>query len=324
MKIEAISFSADGAQIIQRINADLARFGMDPVSATDGKTQPVTAWAASVFQPGNALLFVGACGIAVRALSGLPQDKLQDCPVIVIDDMGQFVIPLLSGHAGSAGKLAVILADILDAVPVITTATDIHETFSADTYAIENRLTIKNKDGIKKVSVKALEEKKVTLSIKDYPPKDPVDVIVADETDAAYSLLLAPKPYTVGLGMKKNKDRASVEAFVTETLQENGIAWQDVYAVCTIDAKEDEPAIKALRDRHRIPVLSFDAALLQKAEGTFTSSAFVQDTVGVDNVCERAAVLGAGAGAELILQKTSRDGMTIAIAKRCGMSRSLM
>ena len=317
MKIEAICQSEDGKRIIERINADCGRFGMEPVRLSDGKIkQPVAAWAASVFKPGNAILFVGACGIAVRALSTLPQDKLTDCPVIVIDDLGSFVIPLLSGHAGSANKLAVILAEILDAVPVITTATDIHETFSADTYAIENRLTIKNKDGIKKVSVKALEGKSVTLSIKDYPPAEPVDVIVADETDAAYPLLLTPKKYTVGLGMKKDKDITAVEAFVAETLQENGIGWQDIYAICTIDAKEDEAAIKALRDRHRIPVLSFDAALLQKAEGTFTSSAFVQDTVGVDNVCERAAVLGAGAGAELILHKKSRDGMTIAIAKR--------
>ncbi len=234
----------------------------------------------------------------------------------MIDDQGQFVIPLLSGHAGSANKLAMIFADILKAIPVITTATDAHETFSADTFAVENRLTIRNKDGIKKVSVKALEEKKVTLSIKDYPPAEPVDVIVADETDAAYSLLLSPKPYTVGMGMKKGKDIASADAFFTETLKENGIGIQEIYALCTIDAKEDEPAIKALRDRYRIPVLSFDAAILQKAQGDFAASSFVMDTVGVDNVCERAAVMGAGAGAEPVQRKKSRDGMTIAIAKR--------
>ncbi|MCR5671614.1 MAG: cobalamin biosynthesis protein, partial [Butyrivibrio sp.] len=39
-------------------------------------------------------------------------------------------------------------------------------------------------------------------------------------------------------------------------------------------------------------------------------------TVGVDNVCERAATLAAGSGGNMILKKTKGDGMTIAIAKR--------
>ena len=83
-----------------------------------------------------------------------------------------------------------------------------------------------------------------------------------------------------------------------------------------IDIKEDEPAILNLRDKYRIPVLSFDAELLKKAPGEYTASEFVRETTGVDNVCERSAVLGAGTGCELVLKKTAKDGMTIAIAKR--------
>ncbi len=75
----------------------------------------------------------------------------------------------------------------------------------------------------------------------------------------------------------------------------------------------------ALRDNYRIPVLAFDAEILKQVTGDFSASAFVQETVGVDNVCERAAVLGAGSGAQLIVKKLSRDGMTIAIAKRRGV-----
>ena len=125
---------------------------------------------------------------------------------------------------------------------------------------------------------------------------------MADETDAEYSLLLSPKPYTVGLGMKKGKDA--------------GECPEEVYAICTIDLKEEEAAVRALRDKYRIPVLAFDKDLLRKAEGVFHSSDFVYRTVGVDNVCERAAVLGAGPGGVLVQSRKAGDGMTIAIGKR--------
>ena len=328
MKKIAVCFTHNGEDIIEKLNTVLEEKGIEKVEAYISKdteelregfkriSVPIGEWTASVFQPGNALIFVGAVGIAVRSISGLPKDKLSDCPVIVIDDNGQFVIPILSGHAGGGNKLAEILAEVLDAIPVITTSTDVNDTFSADTFAVENRLNVINRDGIKKVSAKAIEDKKITLAIKNYPPKEKVDVIVADETDKEYSLLLKPKKYTVGLGMKKDKDLESVEQFFLKTIKDNNIDVSDVYAICTIDLKEDEVAIKNLRDKYRLPVLSFDKEILNKAQGDFVSSVFVKNTVGVDNVCERAAVVGAGTGAELVLKKQAYDGMTIAIAKR--------
>ena len=316
MRKLAICFTDNGERIIEKINTESKKRGIAPVEGFRKITESVGEWTANMFAPGNALIFIGAAGIAVRALYSLAKDKLSDCPVIVIDDGGRFVIPILSGHAGSANKLAVIIADLIGAVPVITTSTDVNDTFSVDTFAVENRLNITDREGIRKVSVKALEGKKVTLSVKDFPPKEPVDVIVADDTDRECSLLLKPKGYTVGLGMRKDKDKESVEKFFTCILRDNGLDVSDVYAICTIDIKEDEEAVIYLRDRYRIPVLSFDANLLSKASGDFSSSEFVRNTVGVDNVCERAALLAAGNGGTLVCGKTAGDGITMAVAKR--------
>lgn len=330
MKRLAVCFSANGAKIIEKINMacedrDIAPLTCYALTSSEDisddfirVSEDVYKWTSDNFSEGNALIFVGAMGIAVRALSGLPKDKLSDCPVLVIDDAGRFVIPVLSGHAGSANKLAEIIASLIDAIPVITTSSDVNGVFSVDTFAVENRLTIAEKAEIKKVTSRALENKKVTLSIKDYPPREPVDVIVADETDAEHLLLLKPKMYTVGLGMKKDKDPDEVEKFFLDTLKQNGLDGSDIYALCTIDIKEDEPAVLNLRDKYRIPVLSFDAELLKKAPGEYTASEFVRETTGVDNVCERSAVLGAGTGSKLVLKKIAKDGMTVAIAKRNG------
>ena len=328
MRKKAICFTLRGRNVIERINQAFTAQGIEPAEAyicmkeadeTDGfekVTEPLAAWMKRNFIPGCAILFVGAAGIAVRALSGLPSDKLSDGPVIVIDDNGRYVIPILSGHAGGANKLAFFLASVLGAQSVITTSTDINDAFPADMFAVENRLALTDREGIRKVSAKAVEGRSITLSIKDYPPEEPVDIIVADETDAECTLLLRPRRYTVGLGMKKNTDEGSLERFFLKTLEKTNLTPDDVYALCTIDLKENEPALKALRDRYRIPVLTFDRELLRKAGTDFTASAFVQKVTGVDNVCERAAVMGAGGHAELVLQKQSEDGMTMAIAQR--------
>ena len=336
MKKTAVCFTKKGREVIKRINQECQKQGLSlwnaytflkPNQESEEEKKEdcpeftrvegsLEDWTREHFGSGHALLFVGAVGIAVRALSHLPKDKLSDSPVLVVDDNARFVIPILSGHMQGANKMAAVLAKLLGAVCVITTSTDVNGAFSADVFAAEHRLNIRNREGIKAVSAKAIEGKSITLSIKHYPPSGPVDVIVADETDAEYSLLLSPKPYTVGLGMKKGKDAGEVERFFLGTLQEAGICPEEVYAICTIDLKEEEAAVRALRDKYRIPVLAFDKDLLRKAEGVFHSSDFVYRTVGVDNVCERAAVLGAGPGGVLVQSRKAGDGMTIAIGKR--------
>ena len=328
MKKAAICFTADGKKVIERLNQAALDKGIEPAEAyicqADFEgctgfvkvTEPLEKWTAERFAEHARILFVGAAGIAVRAISPFVKDKLTDSAVIVIDDLGRFVIPILGGHAGGANKTAVTIARLIGAIPVITTSTDSHEVFSADVFAGEYGLKIRNRDGIRKVSARAIEGKRVTLSIKDYPPAEPVDVIIADETDREYSLLLSPGRYALGLGMKREMDVGQAEAFILHVLKDHGIDPDELYAVCTIDLKEQEPAIRAFCDRYRLPLLTFDAPLLRKVKGSFASSEFVEKTVGVDNVCERAAVLGAGPGAELVIRKQTGQGITVACALR--------
>ncbi len=78
----------------------------------------------TIFTTRSQWVLVMATGIATRFMDGLPQDKRTDPAVVVVDEAGRFAIPLLSGHEGGANALACRIANCIDAIPVITTATE--------------------------------------------------------------------------------------------------------------------------------------------------------------------------------------------------------
>jgi len=86
------------------------------------KPQPFQATVRSAFSNGDPIILICATGIAVRTLAPVLQDKQSDPPVLVLDELGNYVIPLLSGHEGGANNWAAEIADALDAQLVMTTA----------------------------------------------------------------------------------------------------------------------------------------------------------------------------------------------------------
>lgn len=351
MKISVISFTQAGKQISKKIFEKLCGAGSMEIQLytkhrkRPGEEQrkkeqavfiesPVGEWAKEQMQKKNAMLFIGACGIAVRAVAPYLTDKLHDVPVIVMDEKGRYVIPILSGHVGGANKLAVFLAQELGAEPVITTATDLEEKFAVDLFAKRNGLFIVNKEGIAKVSAKVLAGENITVSIENgheenstpipeevcmigYPPKEAVDVIVTSKKgwfDA--TLTLRPKEYVIGVGCKKGKTVRELDSFISGRLKEVGIQTEQVVALASISLKREEQGIQAWCRKENIPFLTYTAQELKETAGQFASSYFVEEQTGVDNVCERAAIKGCGACGRLVAGKYAKGGMTVAVAKR--------
>lgn len=301
------------------------------------------AWAAEQFSLCRALVFIGAAGIAVRSIAPFVRDKLNDSPVLVMDEKGAYVIPLLSGHVGGANDLAQRLAACLGAVPVLTTATDINGRFAVDVFASEHGFSIQDRAGIAKVSARILRGEQVTAAVEgmsaaqcrewfarlcgecpaelapvDAKTRGPVGIYIAEQArgQEEVSLWLKPRKYILGMGCKEGKTYAELAEFAEKQLQSCGISGEEVCALASIDRKQGEEGLMTLADCLKVPFVTFPPEKLAAAEGTFHGSAFVESRVGVDNVCERAAWVCAGTGAGLILEKTARDGMTLAIAER--------
>ncbi len=296
--------------------------------------EPLQTFAEDGFKHYDGIIFIGACGIAVRAIAPWVKDKFEDVPVLVMDELSGVIIPILSGHLGGANRLAMMIAGEMDLQPVITTATDLHRKFAVDLFAADNDLKIENREGIADVSAKILAGEDVTFSIEGdvgsdyrtvlkqlkmipYEKNQNTDILISTQNDRKNgSIVLRPKEYVVGIGCKRGTSFEKLDGFMKEVFEENGLDSGLICAIASIDLKRKEEGIHQISKRRKIPFVMLPAETLESIKGDFSSSEFVEKTVGVDNVCERSAMAVAGEGGELIVSKTAKDGMTIAVAKR--------
>ena len=79
---------------------------------------------AKAFRAHARWVFIGAAGIAVRFLDGQLHDKHSDPALVVLDEAGRHAVALLSGHEGGANALAYLVANVVGAAPVVSTATE--------------------------------------------------------------------------------------------------------------------------------------------------------------------------------------------------------
>ena len=277
----------------------------------------------TIFTQHEALIFVCACGIAVREIAPYVKDKTTDPAVLVMDDRGQYVIPILSGHIGGANALAETVSKLTGATPVITTATDGARRFSCDKWAAEHGCAITSIDNAKAISAAILTQNVSVSSEYALPEKLPAGLVrsidgekgiyigIYEKEPYALTLRLVPRTVTVGLGCRRGTTEEVISDAVRQVLGEYKIDVRAIARIASIDVKRGEEGLASYALKNNFPAVFYSAEELAAVPGEFTESEFVKRTVGVGNVCERAA---AASGGRLIVKKTVLNGVTVAAA----------
>ena len=356
MRIALIYFTEAGGETCGRIVPALSGRGHEcQARAGNALEGGLSAWTGEAFHAADALVFVSAAGIAVRAIAPYIKKKTEDPAVVVVDELGLHAISLLSGHMGGANGLTREIAAAIGADPVITTATDINGRLAVDQWAKEQGLYIADMTAAKRVSAALLRKERVGFysefpvqgelprGFYEWRPgsgercglkialclKDPRLICRGEEI-----LWLAPRVLSVGIGCRRGVSMERIRQGVEEALAAQGLLAQQIRVIASIDIKADEQGLIRYAKLLGVPFLSFSPMELAEAElsggesaggpaadelGTaargqaemesqgkvgcksaaqsgFASSEFVRSITGVDNVCERAAVLAAAAG----------------------------
>lgn len=333
--VGVVAVTMAGKRLAQRI-ADALPPGATVID------RPTAADALRVgFTDYDAVVAVMAAGAVVRILAPLITvgDKSSDPAILVVDEAGRFVMPILGGHAAGANGLALELADLLGADTVITTATDVTGVPGLDD------LGWPVSGDVSGVSRAMLDGEKVTLAsahrwplpalgenvVEDLGGEITVDrptILISDlatQTGGDSTVVLRPPSLVVGMGASRGVSTDEARRLLDEALQDAGLAIESVAAIATAQIKGDEQALIDLARQLGVPLVTRSAAALGQVRVP-NPSEVVRAAVGVPSVSEAAALLGArecldGPGrssqttADLIVTKTASAMATVAIAR---------
>jgi cobalt-precorrin 5A hydrolase/precorrin-3B C17-methyltransferase len=259
------------------------------------------------------VLFLAA-GAAVRIVAPLLTDKARDPAVVCVDQAGRFAIALCGGHTGGANELAREVATRLGAEPVVTTATD-----AAGITALDLLPGFTATGDIAGVTTAQLDgrvprlERELPWPVPLEDGRGPERVVVTDRMvpPAPGTAVLHPPSLVAGIGASTHADPDAVTALLDTVLAKAGLARAAVGEVATIDRRAHDAALRALG----LPIRAFRADQLVRVSVPSPSST-VAHAVGSPSVAEAAALLAAGPGAVLAVEKHKNDVATVAIARR--------
>jgi cobalt-precorrin 5A hydrolase len=339
------AITPNGVTIAQQLKRDLPQADLytsakiRPGNLAKSSFDKLSHAVAKHFHRYAAHIFIMASGIVVRVIAPFIENKVQDPAVVVVDDQGRHAISLLAGHLGGANDLTQQVAQIIDAHPVITTATDVNDKAAIDVLAKEKNLTIENPTAIKTVNMALLTDQPICLHDPfAVMPDDLANAVQCQEADlingealkdgtaAVYVgdrqldfapgvLILRPATLVAGIGCNRNTPMEEIKALLEATFKKYHLAGNSLDRLASIDLKADEAGLVDLANALKVSLDFFSRDELNRVKDIQTPSEMVEKHIGVKSVCEAAAILASQTGT-LIVPKQITPNVTVAIARK--------
>ncbi len=352
-KIAVIAITKHGIEIARKIKARMQEWDIHvPEKFNDGKddinwySDPSTLAISKLFTSYDGLVCIFSLGAVIRMVAPHLKDKKKDPAVVVIDDKAQFVISTLSGHLGGANALARLIASILNATPVITTAADVNETIAVDLLGKEFGWVIDDDSNVTKVSACMVNEEKIGIYqdagernwwFNDRPLPANVQIfndlnelttsdckavlIITDKLlDQKYEQLLdrrvvyRPKSLVVGVGLHWDTTKEEIVNGIQTTLKEAGLSFKSIRNVATINREAIVKGLQEFSREYEIRVEYFDKSQLATIEVPNPSNT-VMKFEGTQSVSEASALLSAKNSDLLIQKRKFPPNLTVAVAE---------
>ncbi|WP_100331252.1 cobalt-precorrin 5A hydrolase [Bacillus xiapuensis] len=348
-----VAITKHGTQIARKLArsfADSDVYYMKKHAQGDEEEQGFTLFEGSVrlllpslFANYKGLIIIISLGAVVRMIAPLLKDKKTDPGVVVIDDRGEHVISVLSGHLGGANELTREVASLLNAYPVVTTASDVQKTIPVDLFGRRFGWEWESAEKLTPVSASVVNEEKVAVIQESgetnwwmHDTAIPANIHVCSSISEAFTLqpdaalvvthrlldskeeailengvLYRPKVIVLGIGCNRGTSSEEIEQVMDETLKELKISKKSVKAVATINLKKDEKGLLEVVKKHQWDFIYYTPEQLNTKTMKHPSNVVYQYT-GAYGVSEPAAMLASG-NDRLLLTKKKSGNVTISV-----------
>lgn len=299
----------------------------------------------ALFKQYKSIICIISLGAVVRMIAPILVDKMTDPGVLVVDDKGQFVISVLSGHIGGANALTHEFSQAIGAEPIVTTASDVQKTIPVDLFGAKFGWIWDSTEKLTPVSAAVVNEEPVAIvqetgekdwwmhdtpmpdTLKIYPAiEDAIEakpnaaLIITDrlinedeQVLLANGVIYRPKSIVLGVGCNRGTSMEEIEAVIDETLEELRLSKKSVKAVATIDLKKDEEGLLALTEKQNWQFITYTPEQLNEMP-LINPSETVFKYTGAYGVSEPAAMRYAGTN-ELLLEKKKSGNVTVTVAR---------
>ncbi|MEK3949965.1 cobalamin biosynthesis protein [Paenibacillus sp. FSL H7-0703] len=352
----AVAITKHGVEMVRNLGASFPGtdvYYMSKFERGDEQERGIQLFEGSVklilpdlFKQYNGIILFISLGAVVRMIAPILVDKKVDPAVVVIDDRGEHVISVLSGHLGGANELTRHVAAVLGARAVITTASDVQGTIPVDMFGRELGWVVDSFDKATPVSAAVVNEEPVALiqetgernwwrydkplpgHIKVYAStaealQEPFNaaLVVSDrllepeeeEQLLSNGVLYRPKSLVLGIGCNRGTALEELEAGVLDTLQELRLSVKSVRNIATIDLKKDEEGLLALCAKYGWELVTYTPSELNTVQLPNPSETVFKYT-GAYGVSEPSALLSSGAD-HWLLEKKKSGNMTLSVAR---------
>jgi cobalt-precorrin 5A hydrolase len=287
-----VAITKHGVQLARRLHSTFSHadlYYMSKFEQGDEEKHHIQLFEGSVrmllpalFGAYQGIILIISLGAVVRMIAPLLKDKKNDPGVVVIDDKGENVISVLSGHLGGANELTREVAATLGASPIITTASDVQKTIPVDLFGRRFGWQWESAEKLTPVSASVVNEERVAViqesgernwwmhnspmpgyiktyaTIEEASQDEPQSALVvthrllseAEERILDNGVLYRPKVIVLGIGCNRGTAAEEIEQVIEETLAELQFSIKSVKALCTIDLKKDEEGLLEVVAKH--------------------------------------------------------------------------
>ncbi len=352
-RVAVVAITKNGVEIASRIKARMRYWDVYAQEKFKGKnnygininwySEPTASLVARLFNSYNALICIFSLGAVVRLIAPYIKDKKVDPAILVIDDKARFVISVLSGHLGGANELARIVASILDATPVITTAADVNETIAVDLLGKEFNWVIdeSTERNVTMLSAAMVNEEPIGIYqdageplIKDRGLPKNVTIfnsldelilsgykalIITDRVLDRYDELLnravvyRPKSLVVGLGLHYDTSKEEIAYGIEQVFKEHGLSIKSIRNIATLERRLEVKGLVEFSKEHGIEIKYYTKEDLASVNVPNPSS-IVSMYEGTPSVAEASALLDSK-GVLIVEKRKFPLNLTIAVAR---------